>query len=143
MEHTSNHSVGIKLLCFIFILFSLAGLSRVLQTVQEWSFFSGLLPISPVYLLLSGLIWLVSGLVSVILLWFNIIYARVISFINLVIILLVYWLEHTLLMVNELSSINIRFSILATVALLILCIIILFFPAFQNRFHFRRISNGK
>jgi hypothetical protein len=53
------------------VVLILAGLNlnRLIQSLLEWDFLRTLLPISPVYLAVSGLVWCVSGLFLFVGLW--------------------------------------------------------------------------
>jgi hypothetical protein len=51
------------LLAFGVLIFAGLNLVRFILALQQWGFLSGLLPISPVYLAASGLIWFLVGLV--------------------------------------------------------------------------------
>lgn len=53
---------GVTLLALVVLIFSALNLLRLLQAIQKWDLLASLLPISPAYLVLSGLLWTVVGL---------------------------------------------------------------------------------
>jgi hypothetical protein len=52
---------GVTLFALLVLIFAVFNLLRLIQTIQKWDLLKTLLPISPVYLLLSGLLWTVVG----------------------------------------------------------------------------------
>ena len=53
---------GVTLLAWAVIILAVLNLIRMEQTLVQWQFLAGLLPVSPVYLALSGLVWGLAGL---------------------------------------------------------------------------------
>jgi hypothetical protein len=48
---------GVTLFALLVLTFAVLHLLRLMQTVQNWDLLAALLPISPVYLFLTGLLW--------------------------------------------------------------------------------------
>jgi hypothetical protein len=49
------------LFALLVLTFAVLNLLRLIQSIQKWDLLAGYLPISPAYLLLSGLLWVVVG----------------------------------------------------------------------------------
>jgi hypothetical protein len=52
---------GVTLFALLVLTFAVLSLLRLVQAVQKWDLLTVFLPISPVYLLLGGLLWAVVG----------------------------------------------------------------------------------
>ena len=52
---------GVTLFALLVLSFAVLNLLRLIQAFQKWDLLTALLPFSPIYLLLSGLLWAVVG----------------------------------------------------------------------------------
>ena len=52
---------GVTMFALLVLSFAVLNLLRLIQTFQKWDLLTVLLPFSPIYLLLSGLLWTVVG----------------------------------------------------------------------------------
>ncbi|HEX7974228.1 MAG TPA: hypothetical protein VF498_07455 [Anaerolineales bacterium] len=94
-------------------------LLRLGQAVQEWIFLSGLLPISPLYLALSGLAWGLVGLALASGLWLGKHWAPRLTRLAVPAYGLYYWLDRLLLVNPVVWRTNLPFTAAATLALLV------------------------
>jgi LPXTG-motif cell wall-anchored protein len=60
---------SVTLLTLVVLFFAAFYLIRFFNALMQWNYLSGLLPFSPVYLVFTGLVWGVAGLVLVWCLW--------------------------------------------------------------------------
>ncbi|OGO37466.1 MAG: hypothetical protein A2W35_14085 [Chloroflexi bacterium RBG_16_57_11] len=52
---------GVSLFALLVLILAVLNLLRLIQTIQKWDLLTAILPFSPIYLLLSGLLWAVVG----------------------------------------------------------------------------------
>jgi hypothetical protein len=52
---------GVTLFALLVLTFAVLNLLRMVQSIQSWDLLANLMPVSPAYLLLSGLLWVVVG----------------------------------------------------------------------------------
>lgn len=57
----SRRPSGVTLFALLVLTFAVLNLLRLVQAIQKWELLATFLPISPAYLLLSGLLWAVVG----------------------------------------------------------------------------------
>lgn len=53
--------LGVTLFALLVLTFAVLNLLRLVQSIQKWGLLTTLLPLSPAYLLLSGLLWVLVG----------------------------------------------------------------------------------
>jgi hypothetical protein len=63
MHSTPHRPFSVTLLTGLVLIIAIGNLIRTLQTIQKWSFLDNLLQISPIYFLITGLLWGMLGLV--------------------------------------------------------------------------------
>lgn len=102
-------------------------LVRMSQAFVQWRFLAGLLPVSPLYLAISGLIWSAVGFSLTWGLWHGLAWAPPLTGLAEFIYALYYWLDR-LLVANPNSRSNISFAVIATVFLLSLSLWVLLRP---------------
>jgi uncharacterized membrane protein (DUF2068 family) len=113
---------------------SIGGLNllRCFQAVRQWTFLEALLPISPLYLALSGLFWAVVGLALAWGLWQGRRWAQRFTLLATLFYTLYYWVDRLLLPPGAGS--NWPFMAGLNVALLVLLGWILFSPKARDFF---------
>jgi len=94
-------------------------LIRFTHALQQWDFLAGLLTVSPLYLALSGLVWLVVGLVVAWALWLGCRWAPRAAIAACLAFSLYYWLDRLLLAVGK-AGYNWLFSALTNLFLLVI-----------------------
>jgi len=105
-------------------------LIRLLQAVSLWTFLRSLpVPVSPLYQVVTGLVWVVFGALAARQLWGRLSGARRLTSIFTVTYALYYWLEQLFLMENPLRSSRWLFSGGATAFLLLLVFSMLYYPS--------------
>jgi hypothetical protein len=61
--------LGVTLFALLVLTFAVLNLLRLVQAIQKWDLLAGFLPITPAYLVLSGLLWTVLGFPLALGLW--------------------------------------------------------------------------
>jgi hypothetical protein len=107
---------SIKLVVFGVLCFAALNLLRFIRTIMEWDFLKGLIQISPLYLLLSGLIWGVVGILLAYQTWRGWGKAPVFLFLVAILYMLYDWLDRLFLSQNQ--FINWRFILVADILVL-------------------------
>lgn len=115
----------VTLLALGVLSIAVLNLFRLVQTIQEWSFLSGLLTIPPLYLALSGLGWGLVGLVLAGGLWLGRPWAPRLTRLASLAYCLYYWLDRLLLVNPAIWRTNLPFTAGATLILLIIVLWIL------------------
>lgn len=116
---------GVTILALMVLLISMVNIFQFVQTIREWGFLAALLPFSPLYLLLSGLIWGLTGLILFCGLWRGKSWATFFAFAGISLYLIYYWIDRLLLPAYEGRNFNWLFSVGMSIIILAYCIWIL------------------
>jgi hypothetical protein len=90
---------GVTLFSLLVLSFAVLNLLRLIQTIQKWDLLTVLLPFSPIYLLLSGLLWTVVGFPLAWGIWRGWRLAYLLSPVVLIVFSLYLWADRLLLSV--------------------------------------------
>lgn len=103
----------------LLLMFSAAGWMRALDAWVDWQWLSlaGVEP-GPAYLVISGAVWGVLGLLSALVLLLRLRHGRAIALSGVVLIALAFWLDRLLFSYAPNSGGNTLFALLVTVVLL-------------------------
>ncbi len=138
----TGRTFKVKLLTITFLIVFIAGMQRFVSAIQNFSFLEGLLFFSPYYLVISGLLWGVTGLLIIFQVWFNQPYQRPITLIGTLFVTLSYWIERLAFYKNSAAQANLFFSITFTLLMLIFISAILYSPR-SAQFYPRRKQHEK
>lgn len=110
------------------LLFSIIGWLRFQQALVYWDWFQPpFLSVSPLYLVISGVLWGVVGLTAVLMLWFRWHPAQLFAHLAVGFYVLWYWTDRMLLTASSDAQANLVFSIMVTLCLLLLSLAALYF----------------
>ena len=132
----SNHpSRPLSVTMLAFGVLTLAGLNlvRFMAACQQREFLASLLPVSPLYLALSGLLWAVIGLVLAFGLWTGRSFAVGGTLVAALAYTLYYWFDRSLLAADAPAA-NMPFAVLTNLCLLVVVFWILFRPKARTFF---------
>ena len=90
---------GVTLFALLVLIFAVLNLLRLVQTIQKWDLLTVVLPFSPVYLLLSGLLWTTVGFPYAVGIWRGWPAAYRLSPVFLIVYSLYLWIDRLLLSV--------------------------------------------
>jgi hypothetical protein len=94
LPHRINpRPLSVTLLIVVVLIFTGLNLLRLILTIQSWNFLASLLPVSPWYLALTGLVWTFLGCALIWGLWRRLSWAPVATRIVSAIYLLYYWID--------------------------------------------------
>jgi hypothetical protein len=85
--------LSVTLLIVVVLIFTGLNLLRLILTIQSWIFLAGLLPVSPWYLALTGLVWTIVGRALIWGLWLRLAWAPNASRLLSGIYMLYYWVD--------------------------------------------------
>ena len=106
----------VTLIIFGVLLFIVApNLIRMVQAIIDWQFLANLLPISPLYLVMTGAIWGIGGLIVSVGLWRGWPRMRSIALWCGAAYVLYYWIDRLLLRSSSLGKSNETFVIAASI----------------------------
>jgi hypothetical protein len=108
---------GVTLLAIGVLIFAGINLVRFIGSLQQREFLAGLLPISPFYLSISGLVWLVVGCILAWGLWLGRHWAVRATLVGVLAYSLYYWIDR-LLLAAEKPGYNWLFSVVTNLLLL-------------------------
>ena len=117
----SKRPLAVTTIAVSVLIIAVVNLIRFIQAISQWDILTELLPIhlSPIYLVLSGLIWAVIGLILSYGLWHGKFWAPITTQIIFIVYLLYYWLDR-LFLSNPISKLtNLRFAIVSSLLLLV------------------------
>lgn len=109
---------SVTMLAIGVLIFSGFHLLRFMWALELWDFLIGLLPIHPLYLALSGLVWSLIGLIMTWGLWRGHRWAPLTTFLAVLAYSMYYWLDRLILSPSGGGS-NLPFAIAANLVLLI------------------------
>jgi len=112
-----HRPLSVTLLAIGVLIFAGINLVRLVVSLQQREFLAGLLPISPYYLSISGLVWLVVGLVIAWSLWTGRRWAAWVAMLGVLAYTIYYWLDRLLLAADK-PGYNWLFSAVANLLLM-------------------------
>jgi len=101
----------------VLLLIVAPNLLRMVQTVKDWQFLTELLPISPFYLLITGVVWTITGTVIVIGLWRGGHGMRKAAIWGVIAYVIYFWLDRLFVRSSSFAGTNEPFVITASVLL--------------------------
>ena len=116
---------GVTLLSITVLLTSILYFSRFYEAVRDWDFMVMLLPFSPLYLVLSGLIWGLIGLSLFWGLWRGLFWAPRFTIAGLLAFLLYFWMDRLLMPAYPGRNSNGLFWLGVSIFLLGYCLLVL------------------
>ena len=108
-----NRPAGVTFLALLVFFISASNLVRLVLSIQEFGFYTEILPFDPVYLTLSGIVWVVLGFPLVFGLWFGTIWAPIFCRVATIGYTSYFWLEYILLVHPQKAATNLVFLIVA------------------------------
>ena len=69
MRKKTKRPLSVSLLCAVVLIVAVMNLVRLGQSLAEWSFLETILPVSPAYLAVTGLVWGALGLLATWRMW--------------------------------------------------------------------------
>ena len=125
MDHRVRRPASVTFLAVLVLTIGGLNLIRVAQTLLQWSFLEELLPISPAYFALTGLIWGLLGLVLIWGLWRGETWVPKLLRVSSLIYVIYIWVDRLLVRDPSSRSVNELFSALLTVSVLVIILLIL------------------
>jgi K+-sensing histidine kinase KdpD len=113
----SRRPFSVTLLAIGVLIFAGINLIRLVASLQQREFLAGLLPVSPLYFSISGLIWLVVASILAAGLWLGRRWAVRATLVGILAYSLYYWLDR-LLLAAEKPGYNWLFSVVINLSLL-------------------------
>ena len=126
--------LGVTLLVWLVLIVTAMNIGRLALALQNWDFLAGLLPISPLYQVLSGLFWSLSGLPLLWGLWRGKSWAPIYWGLALLAHSLYYWADRLLLPGYAGRNINWPFALGVNLFLLVWSLWVLSRPKARNFF---------
>jgi len=105
-KYKKKRPFSITLLAILVLCIAVVYLARLRETLASWSSLVELLPISPGYLSLTGLVWGITGFILAFSLWFRVSWSPIVTRLVLVVFTIYYWLENIFLIDHTLRSPN-------------------------------------
>lgn len=102
---------GVTLLALVVLVTAIINLTRFWQGITQWEFLAQVLPFSPIYLVLSGILWGLAGLPIFWGLWRGLAWAPGITGIGLSSYLLYYWADRLFMPGYEGRNLNWMFAL--------------------------------
>ena len=93
--------LSVTFLILIVLIISVSNLIRLIQTVRQWDFVRELIYINPIYLVISGLIWGIFGILLVWGLWKPERWSILIAKIGVILYLAYLWIDRLLISTNQ------------------------------------------
>jgi len=85
------------MLCVVVLIVAGMNLARLAQAVREWNYLESLLPVSPAYLAVTGLVWGVLGLLAAWRMWQGQLWSRWFGLAFIVAFSAYYWIDRLFL----------------------------------------------
>jgi len=111
---------GVTILALLVLYTTIFNLARFYQAIHKWFLLQQFLPFSPLYLIISGLIWGLIGLVIFWILWRGFAWAPKIAIGGITLYMLFFWFDRLLMPSYPQRNANASFYV-------IVCIVIVFF----------------
>jgi hypothetical protein len=92
-DRSNLRPLSVTLLIVVVLIFTGLNLLRLILTIQSWNFLAGLLPVSPWYMALTGLLWTILGCALIWGLWLRLAWAPHATRIVSAIYMLYYWID--------------------------------------------------
>ena len=89
--------LSVSLLCAVVLIVAVMNLVRLGQSLASWKFLEALLPVSPAYLAVTGLVWGVLGLLAAWRLWQGQAWARWFGLAFIIALSIYYWVDRLFL----------------------------------------------
>jgi len=141
LGHSSGRSWELKLLTLMYLITAAAGLQRLVSALQTWTFLASLLPFSPLYLVLSGLLWVLLGALSAVWLWFNLKRTLTLLVASSLIVTATYWIERLYLYRNDPAQENLPFAVTVTLCALVYIALVIVSHNQRQRFFRKRTEH--
>ena len=93
LDRLNARPLSVTLLIVVVLIFTGLNLLRLILTIQSWKFLAGLLPVSPWYLALTGLVWTFLGCALIWGLWFRLSWAPNVTRMLSGFYILYYWVD--------------------------------------------------
>jgi len=138
MQKTVKPTLELILLIFFYLIVAAAGLQRTISAYQNYSFLEKTLPISPLYLILSGFFWFLTGAVAACWLWFALNKTPWVVAVSTILIFLTYWIERLFLYHNQPGQANLPFGVVFSICALLFAFTVIYLPAQRQRFFTRK-----
>jgi hypothetical protein len=120
-----NRPLSVSLLCAVVLIVAVMNLVRLGQSLASWKFLETLLPVSPAYLAVTGLVWGVLGLLAAWRLWQGQSWARWFGLAFIISFSVYYWVDRLFLPGYPGRNFNWLFSAVMNLLLIALSIWIL------------------
>ncbi|MFC2043014.1 hypothetical protein ACFLUA_02560 [Chloroflexota bacterium] len=118
MNSRPERPLSVTLYTWLVLIISVSSIVRTFRAALQWEFLTGLLPIHPIYLLLSGLVWGIFGLILIWGLWRGLTWTPFVTRWAVIAYFIYYWADRIFLS-NPVSRItNIVFMVILTVIIL-------------------------
>jgi hypothetical protein len=121
----SKRPLSVSLLCAVVLIVSVMNLVRLGQSLASWNFLETLLPVSPAYLAVTGLVWGVLGLLLAWRLWQGQAWARWFGLAFIIAFSIYYWIDRLFLPGYPGRNFNWLFSAAMNILLIALSVWIL------------------
>ena len=117
-EEKPSRPGSVTKLALLVLIFAVVNLLRLIQALKSWEFLAGLLPISPAYLAISGLVWSTIGLPLVLAIWYGARWAPGLTRLTIMVYTLYYWVDR--LLMPSYPGRNANWPFMAVVSVIIL-----------------------
>jgi hypothetical protein len=132
--------LSVTLLIVVVLIFTGLNLLRLILTIQSWIFLAGLLPVSPWYLALTGLVWTILGCALIWGLWLRLAWAPNASRLLSGIYMLYYWVDR--LFVANRSGLEASWPFTLVVCLMLFLWILWLFTRRKIRNYFSSLGSA-
>ena len=122
------------MLCGVVLIVAVMNLARLTQSLVSWKFLEKLLPVSPAYLAVTGLVWGTLGLLAAWRLWQGQVWARWFGLAFIVSFSIYYWVDRLFLPGYPGRNSNWQFSAVMNFLLIALSVWILVRPKAKRFF---------
>ena len=119
MNSQPERPLSVTLYTWLVLIISVSNIVRTLRAALQWEFLSDLLTIHPIYLLLSGLVWGVLGLILTWGFWRGLIWMPFVTRWAVFAYLVYYWADRIFLSNPVSRNTNILFMVSLTVIIML------------------------
>ena len=119
-NHRPRRPFGVTLLALGVLILAGLNLNRFIEAIRLWGFLSRLLPVSPLYLAVTGFVWAMAGILIALGLWRGWHWAPRLTRLAVLAYLLYYWLDRLLIENQVGRQSNLPFAAGATLAVLVI-----------------------
>lgn len=110
---------GVTLLALGVLILAGINLDRFIEAIRLWEYLSQLLPVSPLYLAVTGLVWGLAGIPIALGLWRGWRWAPRLTRLGVLAYLLYYWVDRLSIENQSGQSVNLPFAAGATLVILV------------------------